>query len=200
MLYGGDAPAFLVTPPAGGAATHPTHLQPSPGAIHLRSAAHPWGRATAHDPEGHAWSSPEPALTRRQAARYLACGEGGGAELPGCDEEPDPDGPIEMAAGLGRLAGAPGSQSVLGTTARCLAGEAVMSVQAELSGNPIGRMYAPNVIEEWTRDVTGALPGLAPGERAAEIYWNVSTWSPYQVVLVKTVLRGGRGRTEPGGG
>jgi hypothetical protein len=29
----------------------------------------------------------------------------------------------------------------------------------------------------------------APGERAAEIYWNASTWNPYQVVLFKTELQ-----------
>jgi len=190
MLYGGDAAAFLVTPPAGGYAAHPVHLAPSPGAVHLRSAAHPFGRSTRGAPPSEAWSSPEPALTRGQAATFLACGEGGPAELPGCDERPDPDGPAQMVAGLARLAGDPGKQSVLATTGRCLAGEIVMAAQAELSGGAMGRLYAPNVIEEWTEDVTARTPGIGPGERAATIYWNVSTWSPYQVVLVKTVLRG----------
>jgi hypothetical protein len=72
---------------------------------------------------------------------------------------------------------------------RCIAGELKMAVQNELSGDPIGRLYAPNIIEEWTEDVSSKLPDLAQGEHAVELYWNVSTWNPYQVVLFKTQLR-----------
>lgn len=71
--------------------------------------------------------------------------------------------------------------SSLGEAASCLAGGAAMSVQLALSGNPIGRLYSPNVIEEWTEDKTAEA-----GAPAADLYWNVSTWNPYQVVLVKT--------------
>jgi hypothetical protein len=42
--------------------------------------------------------------------------------------------------------------------------------------------YAPNVIDAWTRpDGTGGV----------DVFWNVSTWNPYAVVLVRTNLRPG---------
>jgi hypothetical protein len=41
-----------------------------------------------------------------------------------------------------------------------------------------GRLYAPNIIEPWT-EVRSDPP-------AVDIYWNVSTWAPYQVVLMKS--------------
>ena len=42
-----------------------------------------------------------------------------------------------------------------------------------------GRLYGANVIDAWTR----AAPD---GARGAEVYWNVSTWHPYRVLLMKT--------------
>jgi hypothetical protein len=42
-------------------------------------------------------------------------------------------------------------------------------------------LYGAAIIEPWTQ----ALPGDDPG---AEMYWNVSTWNPYQVLLMKTQL------------
>jgi hypothetical protein len=78
----------------------------------------------------------------------------------------------------------------LGTAATCILGDLALAAQKEMSGNPIGRFYAPNIIDEWTEDVTAHTYGLAADEREVEIYWNVSTWNPYQVVLVKTRLRG----------
>ena len=47
-------------------------------------------------------------------------------------------------------------------------------------------MYGAAIIESWTQDVSNSLPDLAAGDRAVELYWNVSTWNPYQVVLVKS--------------
>ena len=69
----------------------------------------------------------------------------------------------------------------------CISGELARAAQDALSGDPIGRLYAPNVIDEWTQDITDETQ-RARGERSAEIYWNVSTWNPYQVVLIKTQL------------
>ncbi|HEX4355219.1 MAG TPA: hypothetical protein VHZ95_19945 [Polyangiales bacterium] len=40
----------------------------------------------------------------------------------------------------------------------------------------MGFFYAPNVIDEWTRAT----------DDGVDIYWSVSTWDPYQVVLMKT--------------
>lgn len=47
-----------------------------------------------------------------------------------------------------------------------------------------GRLYGANVIDAWTRDASYP----ARGTRAADIYWNVSTWHPYRVLLLKTRL------------
>lgn len=41
-----------------------------------------------------------------------------------------------------------------------------------------GFFYSANIIEEWTREVDGGV----------DIYWNVSTWDPYRVALLRTRL------------
>jgi hypothetical protein len=71
-----------------------------------------------------------------------------------------------------------------------MAGAIAMRIQSDLSGNKIGRLYGANVIDEWTRDRTAEAEGLARNERVVDIYWNASTWNPYQVVLFETELRG----------
>jgi hypothetical protein len=76
--------------------------------------------------------------------------------------------------------------------ASCMFGEAAQAVQTELSGDTIGRLYGPNILDDWTEDVTDDA-SRARGERAVEIYWNASTWNPYQVVLWKTRLTGAAG-------
>jgi hypothetical protein len=192
MLYGGDDPAFIVLDPATGKAPAAVHLQRSPGAIHYRVAVHPWGRATRDRPASEGFSSPEPALTRQTAAPYLACGEGGSKELPGCLEEGDPNGPLDLLGTLSGLSTKTSGGDFADITARCLGGEAAMAAQHVLSGNPIGRLYGANIIDEWTVDVTREV-----GEPAAEIYWNVSTWNPYRVALFKTELRVRREPAEP---
>jgi hypothetical protein len=197
MLYGGDVPAYQVLDPATGKAKQPVHLQRAPGAVHLRAARHPWGRAARERPPEEGWSSFEPVLTRNDAARYLACGEGGRDELPGCVEEPDPHGPLDLIATLAGLATRAKPGKFFDVTGSCLGGEFALAVQKAVSGNPIGRLYGANVIDAWTDDVTERVPDLGPGERAVEIYWNASTWNPYQVVLFKTQLRG-RARAEAG--
>jgi hypothetical protein len=46
---------------------------------------------------------------------------------------------------------------------------------------PEGFLYAPNVVDPWTE---------ARGDGTeADVYWNVSTWNPYETVLLKTRLR-----------
>jgi hypothetical protein len=45
----------------------------------------------------------------------------------------------------------------------------------------IGNLYTPNIIQQWTvNDSTN---------REANIYWNLSTWRPYHVILMKTHLK-----------
>lgn len=186
MLYGGDVPAWLVME-ADGTVPLPLHPAPAPGAIHQRSARHPWGRATQSDPDEDAWSSPEPVLTRERAAPYLACGDDPDA-LPGCTES-DENGPLDLLATIAGLASDEPSDA-LDITADCIEGSAALAAQTAASGDSVGRLYAASVIEEWTQDVSDEVPELADGERAVELYWNVSTWNPYQVVLMKTQLRG----------
>jgi hypothetical protein len=192
MFYGGDIPAFMVLDPASNVAKQPAHLQRAPGAIHLRAAAHPWGRMTAERPLEEGWSSFEPVLTRQDAAGYLACGDGGAEELPGCRRDPDPGGPRDLLASLASLATRTKPGKFFDLAGDCFGGELTLAAQNALSGNPIGRLYGANIIDEWTDDVSDRVAGLSPGERAVEIYWNASTWNPYQVVLFKTQLRGRR--------
>jgi len=172
---------------ADGDVQEPVNKAPSPGAIHQRSARHPWGRATLDDPEEDGWTSAEPVLTREAAAPYLACGEGGEEELPGCTEG-DENSPLDLLATIAGLASEQPSET-LDITADCIEGSAALAAQTAASGDPVGRLYGTSIIEEWTEDVSDGAPGLAEGERAVEIYWNVSTWNPYQVVVMKTQLR-----------
>lgn len=191
MLYGGDLPAFMVAEPRSGTTRDPVYLQWAPGAIHMRVAAHPWGAAHARSaadgggPAAGAWSSPEPVLTREQAAPYLACGSGGRDELPGCEEDHEPFRPFALLSAVATQAlHSTSLRQWADVTGTCMLGELERAFQTSLSGNSIGRLYAPNILEEWTSDVTGT----GSRERSAEIYWNVSTWNPYQVALFKTRL------------
>ena len=188
MLYGGDVPAWLVID-EDGQVQEPVHKAPAPGAIHQRSARHPWGRARLDDPDEHAWTSPEPVLTRETAAPYLACGDDGESELPGCSDESDENSPLDLLATIAGLASEQPSET-LDITADCIEGSAALAAQTAASGDTVGRLYGTNIIEEWTEEVTDSTEGLAEGERAIDLYWNVSTWNPYQVVVMKTRLRG----------
>ncbi len=44
-----------------------------------------------------------------------------------------------------------------------------------------GYLYGANIIDQWN---------MADGPDRASIYWNVSTWSPYRVLILRTVLDG----------
>ena len=46
--------------------------------------------------------------------------------------------------------------------------------------NEYGFFYSANIIEQWTREVDGG---------AVDVYWNVSTWDPYRVVLLRTRIK-----------
>lgn len=184
MLYGGDLPAFMVMR-SSGRARDPVHLPIAPGAIHMRFAQHPWGAAKRSAAAG-GWTSPEPALTRQAAAQYLACGDEGPESLPGCMKEGDPHTPLDLFATLAGLVVT--NPDTLGKVAgSCLAGEFVHGAQDELSGNRIGRLYGVNLIDDWSQAITDPA-AAASGQRTAEVYWNASTWNPYQVILVKTRL------------
>jgi hypothetical protein len=53
------------------------------------------------------------------------------------------------------------------------------SHEAFYSPQEKGFLYGANIIQEWT----------TKRDEGVELYWNVSTWDPYQVVLLKTLLR-----------
>jgi hypothetical protein len=57
----------------------------------------------------------------------------------------------------------------------CAPGEAA----ALYEHTPWGFFYAPLIVDAWTEP---------RGRGAADVYWFLSTWSPYQVVLMKTRL------------
>lgn len=183
MLYGGDVPAFLVLDPKTGRTREPVNLQFAPGAIHMRSAEHPWGRQHKSDAAG--WSSAEPILTRPMLAHYLACGAHGAEGLQGCVKDGDPHSPLDLVATLAGFATRSSPGKFADVASSCVMGEFAYGVQNALSGDLVGRLYAPNIIDDWTEDVTP--PSRAKtGPHSVEIYWNVSTWNPYQVVLVKS--------------
>jgi hypothetical protein len=185
MLYGGDLPAFMVLDPRTGRVRDPVHLQFAPGAIHMRSAPHPWGRRRSSDSTG--WSSAEPILTRSMIAPYLACGSGDQISIAGCIPEREIQTPLAVRVSIAGAANAAPSGSLAKEAASCIAGEVAQGMQKALSGDLVGRLYAPNIIDDWTVDLTP--PDRAQsGPHSVEIYWNVSTWNPYQVVLVKSQI------------
>ncbi len=189
MFYGGDIPAFMIADPKTGKAYNATHLERSPGAIHFRTARHPWGQRTSDAPDDERWTSAEPVLKRRTAAPFLACGDGGEKELPGCLENGDPHNVFDLLGTLGRLSTHSTPGKFLDVTGDCLGGQVALAAQDSMSGNSVGRLYAPNIIDEWTIDVTDQVGYLRAGERAVDVFWNVSTWNPYRVALMKTELR-----------
>lgn len=49
----------------------------------------------------------------------------------------------------------------------------------DFPNNNNGVLYGPSIVDPWTTDREGA----------TDLYWFVSTWNPYQVVLMKTTVR-----------
>ena len=189
MLYSGDSPAFATADPKSGDKLAPAHAQAVPGAIYLRSALHPWGKARADSDPREAFSDARPVLTRAMMAKYLSCDDDAQDQRE-CRAQPQTRGAADL---IGTLAGwttqlAPGDWASVTTS--CLAGDTLLGIQNSLSDDSGGHLYGSNIIEQWTEDVTARVPNLAPGQRAVELYWNVSTWNPYSVILVKTELRG----------
>lgn len=184
MLYGGDVPDFLVSDPDEGERKRPTHPQPSEGAIHLRSATHPWGA-----PESEAsdrWTDAVPVLTRRGAAPILVCPEDDDAAeqvMPGCLEYSDPDDTAPLLSTIARFATELNPGAFFEFYAKCAVGEMAMAVQTELAGDTLGRMYGASILSPWTEARTGA-----DGKPTVDLYWAVSTWNPYEVFLVRTTL------------
>ncbi len=168
MLYGGDVADGLVSAP---------REQPRRGAIHMRMAEHPWGP----------WTRATPVFWREHAAAFLRCDapEQPPAGLPsGCDLDELPDDPehsydpgnwgpeLRDFVGCVREAPVPHSPAfVPDTPLPCV-------------GDQRGNLYAPNLLVSWTVDRRGE-HGYA---HAATLYFNVSTWAPYKVILAALTI------------
>jgi len=188
MVYGGSVPAWLATDQATGEIAPVMHPQPVPGSLYVRSARHPWGRARSSAPASEAWSAPALLLDRSSMQPYLACDEDPARQLP-CGVAPDSNRPTDLVNALGTFATPLSPEQAAGVGAMCLLGSAALDTQYNLADDSGGHLYGVNIIESWTEDVTGQLPDIAAGQRALELYLNVSTWNPYQVLLLKTQLR-----------
>jgi hypothetical protein len=187
MFYGGDVPKWALYDPATDKELHPVNEEPVPGAVHMRYASHPWGRATRDAPDAEAWSDAIPVLTREQAAPYLGC-EDQPPMLTGCVPEHDPYRPLQLLLAVDNFPTiTPSDYPAI--TQSCIAGDAVRNATYQLSGDGTGHLYAANILEPWTEvtkdtsSTTGGAPNLGVG-----IYFNVSTWNPYGVVLMKASL------------
>jgi hypothetical protein len=135
-----------------------THTEPAPGAVHLRWADHPWGALKRDSPPAKgAWSEPFPVLRPTDTPGWLACSAKG---VPTGCAEGDRVRPIDFFRA--RMTGID-----------CRAGNHSLDR---------GIFYSAHVIDELTRPV----PPSKPGARAAEVVWDISTWNPYAVMLVKT--------------
>jgi hypothetical protein len=186
MFYGGDLPTWLLYDPDTDTELKPVNVEPVVGAIHMRYASHPWGRATRDAPLTEAWSAPDPVLTRDVAAPYLGC-EDQSPMLAGCTPEHDPHRPLQLVLTLDNFTSIT-QADYPAITKSCVDGDATRNVAYKLSGDGSGHLYAPNIIEQWTTDATSAATGVPPGGRAVDVYFNVSTWNPYGVALMKTEL------------
>ena len=190
MVYGGHPPAFALVDPGSGEPLPPAHPESIAGSIYLRAAAHPWGRLAQDAPQADAYGPARPILTRSMMAKHLACDDDA-TDTGGCSPQRNTHDPGDLLSALANFAGELGAGDLVNVSASCIAGDAALGVQNSLFDDSSGHLYGANIIEQWTQDVTDQTPGLAADERVAEMYWNVSTWNPYQVVLVKTQLRRG---------
>jgi hypothetical protein len=186
MFYGGSVPEWIRADQATGALPEIVHAQPVPGAIHMRTAAHPWGRASLAAAPEQAWSDATPVLVVDEVAELLRCEQPGGVPSAGCTV---PRTPSELISEVVEWATEINPDNWGATAGACLLGNAAYAALYSLAGSDKPHLYGANIIDAWTDDVTARLPDLPADERAVELYWNVSTWNPYQVVLLKTQLR-----------
>lgn len=184
MIYGGESPHEL--DPGKQGLPKRTHPQSVPGAVYLRSSVHPWGRATASDPKRDGYGAPRPMLTTAMVSEHLACG-GDKPALGECN--PDlPQHRSDLLDALGSAVTDFSFSDVLDAAAKCSVGaEALDTVYSGYDKS--GHLYGAAIIQGWSHEVSDALPDLQSGDRAVELYWNVSTWNPYQALLMKTQLR-----------
>jgi len=168
MLYGGDSADWINGEPSD---------QPRHGALHMRMADAPWGP----------WTRATPVFWREHAAAYLHCDAPAQPQpgmRAGCDFDDLPDDPAHSYD--------PGPWgSSMRDFPGCIGGDLEPSQPNFSAGGVLpclglqrGNLYAPNIIESWTADLAGDR-GYA---HAATVYFVVSTWMPYQVILASLTL------------
>jgi hypothetical protein len=126
---------------------------PAPGSIRIRFADHPWGP----------WTPPVPHLVPGDPlVAGTPYGPGGFLFHTGCTSD---------------------------GAATCAASDPSRPPDVFLPGCPsfaaafdIGRLYAPNIIDAYTR---------ANDAGGVDFTWNVSTWNPYGVVVLRTTVVAG---------
>ena len=187
LFYGGSVPAWLAADSATGELLTRTHPQPKSGAMYLRSATHPWGQLTADAPREQAWTEPRLLLDRVAIKDQLACDDDR-PNAPDCAVSPSMHRPGGLAGVIAGFTAPP--EDAAAVVAMCLAGTLALDTQYSLADDSGGHLYGTNIIDSWTHDVTRDVAGVPRGERAVEVYWNISTWNPYQVLLMKSQLRG----------
>jgi len=179
MLYSGDVPDWFGPTPDD---------QPRSGAIHFRMADNPWGP----------WSPPVPALDRFTVATDMACDR---PEPAGFDDDNDGDGVSDSYETPGSWVFPFEPLVQYNWTNGCVAGDLNRPRQdifsfpfppycaTRAAGTPSlerGNLYSPNVIPSWTEELP--VSATQPYTRAANLYWYVSTWNPYKVRLISTVV------------
>jgi hypothetical protein len=189
MLYGGDV--HFSTPP-------PPNDQPRHGAIHMRMAEFPWGP----------WSPPTPLLWREQMRGYFDCDAlkptsgdcpWGGTGWCGCDPRTYDVGTWK----LGPSGAIPGctktlTEPVQPNTAFDPSGSSCWYAppfQLFANWNQRGLLYAAELIPSWTNAGPANLTTLL---RPVTLYFLVSTWMPYQVVLAAADLNVPNNTYSPG--
>lgn len=166
MLYGGDVADWI------DAQTNSD--QPRHGALHMRLADAPWGP----------WSAATPVFWREHAAAFMHCDAPAGAQGSGCDLDALPDDPAHSYA--------PGTWAPqLLDFPGCIPGSLTPSQPNFMPGSVVpclgsqrGNLYGPSFLTPWTANLAGD-QGYA---HAATLYFVVSTWMPYQVILASLTV------------
>ncbi len=168
MLYGGDLADGLNPPPVPD--------QPRHGAIHMRTAPHPWGP----------WSRPTPLLWREHAPWYLQCDAYNDTTPKGCDRKLPrapfyPPGDWEPES-----VGFRGGSCVTRHPKPVVMPNVNFPFPLCMGMSQRGNLYAANLIPTWTRQQPrDPRTGLA----TTTLYFVVSTWNPYAVILVAADLQ-----------
>jgi hypothetical protein len=168
MLYGGDVGDGLAPPSVPD--------QPRHGAIHMRMADHPWGP----------WTRPTPLLWREHVPWWYQCDAYDDTRPVGCDHKHP--GPSHYLTGDWK----PQITEFLGASCRTSHPKPASMPNVNfpfplcMSMSQRGNLYAPNLLPTWTRREP-----IDPATRMARttIYFVVSTWYPYDVVLAAADLQ-----------